>query len=50
MLPGPNTVLSDAVRGRCTDSMEHLIADAAFATKLFDAAVRRMHRQRGEPW
>jgi len=50
MLPGQNVILSDEVRGRCTDSVEHLIEDAAFATKLFDAAVRRMRRQRGEPW
>lgn len=47
MLPGQNIVRSDEVRGRCTDSIEHLVEDAAFATKLFDAAVRRVRRQRG---
>jgi ribulose-5-phosphate 4-epimerase/fuculose-1-phosphate aldolase len=44
MLPGPNIVLSDDVRGRCANLIEQLTNDDGFAVKLFDAMVRKMQR------
>jgi hypothetical protein len=49
-LPGPNVVLSDEVRNRTSESMKHLIEDAGFATRLFDATVRKMRCKRGALW
>ena len=50
MLPGCDVVLSDEVRSHCTELIDHLVEDASFATKLFDAMVRRMRRKRGALW
>lgn len=50
MIPGKNVELSDDVRNRCSESIDHLIEDAAFATNLFDATVRKMRRKRGALW
>jgi ribulose-5-phosphate 4-epimerase/fuculose-1-phosphate aldolase len=49
-VPGANTILTDEVRSKCSDLADHLIEDSAFATKLFDAIVRKMRRTRGELW
>lgn len=43
-MAGPDTVLPDAIRARCRDAADHLTRNAAFATLLFDATVRRMRR------
>jgi ribulose-5-phosphate 4-epimerase/fuculose-1-phosphate aldolase len=50
VVPGRNVELSEAVRNRCSESIDHLVDDAAFATNLFDATVRKMRRGRGELW
>ena len=50
MIPGHNVALPDDVRSRCAESIEHLIDGASFATNLFDAAVRKMRRERGSLW
>ncbi|HLX14483.1 MAG TPA: class II aldolase/adducin family protein [Bradyrhizobium sp.] len=50
MIPGQNVGLSDNVRCRCSESIEHLIEGASVATNLFDAAVRKMRRERGKLW
>ncbi len=50
MVPGRNVELSEVVRNRCSESIDHLIRDAAFATNLFDATVRKMRRRRGALW
>jgi ribulose-5-phosphate 4-epimerase/fuculose-1-phosphate aldolase len=50
MIPGRNVELCDDVRSRCSESIDHLIEDAAFATSLFDATVRKMRRKRGALW
>lgn len=50
MLPGRNVTLSDKVRGHCTELIDHLVEDASFATKMFDAMVRRMRCERGALW
>lgn len=42
MLPGPDTTLSHAVRQRCADTAARLVREDAFATKVFDATVRKM--------
>ncbi len=47
MLPGPNTVLSDAVRQHHADVASRLVQDDAYASKVFDAAVRKMRAARG---
>ena len=49
-LPGKNVVLSDKIRARCADSIDHLVQDSSFATNLFDATVRKMRRTRGALW
>ena len=50
MIPSQNVGLSDDVRSRCSESIDHLIEGAGFATNLFDAAVRKMRRERGRLW
>ena len=47
MIPGQNVGLSDKVRNRCAESIDHLIEGASFATDLFEAAVRKMRCERG---
>ncbi len=47
MLPGSNTVLSDAVRQHHADVASRLVQDDAYASKVFDAAVRKMRAARG---
>ena len=42
MLPGPNTELTNDVRQHCADTAARLVAGDAFATKVFDATVRKM--------
>lgn len=42
MLPGPNVELSNEVRQHCADTAARLVRADAFATKVFDATVRRM--------
>jgi len=42
-LPGPDVALEDRVKQRCADLAAGLIQNSAFAVKLFDATVRRMH-------
>jgi len=42
-LPGADVVLEDRVKQRCADLAAGLIQNSAFAVKLFDATVRRMH-------
>lgn len=49
-IPGANVVLTDDIRSKCSDLADHLVEDAAFATKLFDAIVRKMRRARGDLW
>ena len=47
MLPGPNTELTKEVRQHCADTASRLVAQDAFATKVFDATVRKMRASRG---
>jgi ribulose-5-phosphate 4-epimerase/fuculose-1-phosphate aldolase len=50
MIPGDNVELSNDLRSRCSELANHLIEDASFATKLFDAMARKMRRTRGKLW
>jgi ribulose-5-phosphate 4-epimerase/fuculose-1-phosphate aldolase len=50
MIPGPDTVLSQAVRGQCVTNSKKLIEQAEFARLFFDAAVRRMIAASGKPF
>jgi ribulose-5-phosphate 4-epimerase/fuculose-1-phosphate aldolase len=42
MIPGPNVELTNEVRQHCADTAARLVRNDAFATKVFDATVRRM--------
>ena len=46
MLPGPNTVLPDALRQHCADSAGRFVAQGGIAAKVFDATVRKMRAAR----
>lgn len=46
-LKGPDVPLDDAVKQRCADLTQQLIAKDGFAGKFFDALVRRMHAKQG---
>jgi ribulose-5-phosphate 4-epimerase/fuculose-1-phosphate aldolase len=43
-IPGPDTVLPDAIAERCATAAARLIDGAQFAQLVFDAQVRRMRR------
>ncbi len=45
-MPGPNIVLDETIRQRCAEDAERLKDNDRFATLLFDAMVRKMHRDR----
>jgi ribulose-5-phosphate 4-epimerase/fuculose-1-phosphate aldolase len=51
-LPGRNVALDDRIKQRCADLAAGLVANSAFAEKLFEATVRRMRnaqrRERSE--
>jgi len=47
MLPGPNTVLTDEVRRHHAAAASQLVKRDAFASKVFDATVRKMRAERG---
>jgi hypothetical protein len=49
-LPGSNVTLTNTVKQRCADLAAGLIRNDAFATKLFDATVRKMRAARGALW
>ncbi|SRR6266702_170561 len=50
MIPGPDTVLPQAVRDQCVTSSKRLVEQADFARLFFDAAVRRMTTAKGKPF
>ena len=50
MIPGPDTQLDDVVRHQCATDVRRLVSGSGFARLFFDAAVRRMCAERGEPW
>lgn len=47
-IPGPNVQLSDEIKRKCAEDAQRLKDNAAFATLLFDAMVRKMKRERPE--
>lgn len=47
-IPGPNTPLPDEIKRKCAEDAQRLKDNAAFATLLFDAMVRKMKRDRPE--
>jgi ribulose-5-phosphate 4-epimerase/fuculose-1-phosphate aldolase len=50
MIPGEDTPLEDAIGQKCADLTQMLIRDSGFATKFFDAMVRKMCAARGALW
>lgn len=50
MIPGEDTPLDAAIGQKCADLTQMLIRDSGFATKFFDAMVRKMHAERGPSW
>ena len=46
MLPGPNTVLTDEVRQHHANASSRLVGADGYASKVFDATIRRMHLAR----
>ncbi|PTQ75989.1 class II aldolase/adducin family protein [Celeribacter persicus] len=47
-IPGPNVQLPEATKRKCAEDAQRLKDNAAFATLLFDAMVRKMKRERPE--
>lgn len=50
MIPGPDTILSDEVRLSCSRDAAGLIANSGAALRFFNAATRKMRRERGPLW
>ncbi|GAN67326.1 class II aldolase/adducin family protein [Acetobacter orleanensis] len=50
MIPGQNVTLSDEIRRRCAQDAESVIANSSAAQKMFDAAVRKVRKERGPLW
>ncbi|MDE3737857.1 MULTISPECIES: class II aldolase/adducin family protein [Pseudomonas] len=49
-LGGEDHPLPVAIQAKCTDLTAMLIRESGFATKFFDAMVRKMHTSRGPGW
>ncbi len=47
-IPGPNSMLPEAIKEKCAADAQRLKDNASFATLLFDAMVRKMKRERPE--
>lgn len=50
MIPGEDVVLSDDIRQRCADDAQSVMTHSSAAQKMFDAAVRKMRKERGPLW
>jgi len=50
MIPGPDIAIADDIKRACARDAASLIANSAAAEKLFDAAVRKMRKERGPLW
>ncbi|MFT8775404.1 MAG: class II aldolase/adducin family protein [Gluconacetobacter liquefaciens] len=50
MIPGPDVKLSDEIRHGCARDAAGLITHSSAADLTFDAAVRKMRRERGPLW
>lgn len=50
MIPGKDITLSDEIRRRCAQDAEGVIANSQAAQKMFDAAVRKIRKERGPLW
>ena len=50
MLQGPNIMLNDSIRARCSNLARGLIEDNGFAVKLFSASLRKVRRATGPLW
>lgn len=50
MIPGEDTLLPVEVSRKCADLTAMLIRESGFATKFFDAMVRKMRAERGPLW
>ncbi|MDE1169124.1 MAG: class II aldolase/adducin family protein [Pseudomonas sp.] len=49
-LGGEDNPLPEAISAKCADLTAMLIRESGFATKFFDAMVRKLHAERGQPW
>lgn len=49
-LGGEDVALSDAVKQKCTDLTAMLVRESGFADKFFNAMVRKMQAERGQPY
>jgi len=49
-LGGEDVVLEEAISQKCADLTQMLIKDNDFATKFFDAMVRKMEAEKGPSW
>ncbi|MBM9400062.1 class II aldolase/adducin family protein [Gluconacetobacter azotocaptans] len=50
MIPGADVIIADTVKQACARDAARLIARSSAADKMFDAAVRKMRRERGPLW
>ncbi|WP_317135237.1 class II aldolase/adducin family protein [Nguyenibacter vanlangensis] len=50
MVPGADVAISDDIKRACSRDAATLIAKSSAADKMFDAAVRKMRKERGPLW
>ncbi|GAN94318.1 ribulose-5-phosphate 4-epimerase [Gluconobacter thailandicus F149-1 = NBRC 100600] len=50
MIPGPDVLITDEIKRSCAKDAAALIAGSSAADKMFDAAVRKMRKERGPLW
>ncbi|WP_367161138.1 class II aldolase/adducin family protein (plasmid) [Kozakia baliensis] len=50
MIPGVDVLIPDEVKRACARDAASLIANSSAADKMFDAAVRKMRKERGPLW
>lgn len=50
MIPGADVLISDDIKRGCARDAAALIAGSSAAEKMFDAAVRKMRKERGPLW
>jgi ribulose-5-phosphate 4-epimerase/fuculose-1-phosphate aldolase len=49
-LGGEDNPLPQDISAKCADLTAMLIRESGFANKFFDAMVRKLHAERGQPW
>ena len=50
MIPGADIVLPDTIRQRCSEDAQSVMTHSSATQKMFDAAVRKLRKERGPLW